>query len=273
MRLLKGGMLAAMLILIMAGCTGTTAQRGGNGQDTQRQTGTFDDWFHAVCMPGTFDASMRDPIMCSTVRGERGGFRGQVSAYEYESEAEMQSERKTWAVGFGYAICKGADGSVAVFSADVSGIGSSADANYVAAQAIEPLAKFGCVITMATASSPAQSPPASSTRPSSTIAAPTPHQTATDASPVPAATTQICRGTTEAICPAEQRYAEDLRGYGLWPPTRTLREFVNVGWGICGKLTTKSAGAVLEELFAQGHLTRTQIQILINIAQNRLCPP
>lgn len=258
MRSLWGGVLAAMLVLAVLGCTETTAQRGGNGQHTQRQTGTFDDWFNAVCMPGTYDPSMRDPIMCSTVRGERGGFRGQVSAYEYESETEMQSERKTWAVGFGYAICKG-DGSVAVFSADVSGIGSSSDANYVAGQAIEPLAQFGCVITMSTATSAAQPPPTSSPRPTSTAAAP----------PV---TTQTCKGTTEALCPAEQRYVQDLRAYDL-RPTRTLREFVDVGWGICAKLTTKSNGAILEELSAQGHLTPTQVQVLINIAQNRLCPP
>ncbi len=197
--------------------------------------------------------------MCSTVRGERGGFRGQITAYEYESEAEMQSERKTWAVGFGYAICRGTDGSVAVFSADVSGIGSRVDANYVAAQAIQPLEQFGCDITPPAAASMPRQAPTSSPRPSSTVAAP----------PAP---TQTCQGATEVLCPAEQRYVQDLRGYDL-RPTRTLREFVNVGWGICGELTTKSNGAILDELAAQGQLTRTQIQILINIAQNRLCPP
>ncbi len=259
MQSLRGGVLAVMLALTVVGCTGTTAQRAGNGQHVQdRQTGTFNDWLNAVCLPGTYDPSMRDPIMCSTVRGERGGFRGQISAYEYESEAEMQPERKTWAVGFGYAICKGADGSIAVFSADVSGIGSAGDANYVAAQAIQPLAQFGCAITPPAAASTSQQTP-TSPQPSSTVVAP------------PAAT-QTCNGATETLCLAEQRYVQDLRGYDL-RPTRTLREFVNVGWGICRMLTTKSNGAILDELSAQGQLTRTQIQILINIAQNRLCPP
>lgn len=74
------------------------------------------------------------------------------------------------------------------------------------------------------------------------------------------------------LTPYEQKYVADLAVYGL-RPTRTVREFVDIGWGVCRMLETKSNDEIIEELFQQGHLTRQQLQVIINIAQNRLCPP
>ncbi|MBY0288615.1 MAG: DUF732 domain-containing protein [Mycobacteriaceae bacterium] len=74
------------------------------------------------------------------------------------------------------------------------------------------------------------------------------------------------------IAPNEQKFVDDLATYNL-RPTRTVREFVDVGWGVCRMLETKSNGTIIDELYQQGHLSRQELQILINIAQNRLCPP
>lgn len=75
-----------------------------------------------------------------------------------------------------------------------------------------------------------------------------------------------------AIAANEQKFVDDLATYDL-RPTRTVREFVNMGWGVCRMLETKSNGAIIDELYQQGYLSRQQLQIIINISQNRLCPP
>lgn len=54
---------------------------------------------------------------------------------------------------------------------------------------------------------------------------------------------------------------------------RRRQKFVDVGWDICDMLVHKPNGAIMDELYQQGKLHRTQIQVLINIAQNRLCRP
>lgn len=74
------------------------------------------------------------------------------------------------------------------------------------------------------------------------------------------------------IAPNEQKFVNDLATYDL-RPTRTVREFVDLGWGVCRMLETKSNGTIIEELYQQGNLSRQQLQILINISQNRLCHP
>lgn len=78
--------------------------------------------------------------------------------------------------------------------------------------------------------------------------------------------------TPTAIAPNEAKFVTDLATYDL-RPTRTVREFVDVGWGVCRMLETKSNGAVIDELYQQGNLSRQQLQIIINISQNRLCRP
>ncbi|WP_445170589.1 DUF732 domain-containing protein [Mycolicibacterium sp. Dal123E01] len=87
----------------------------------------------------------------------------------------------------------------------------------------------------------------------------------------PATSSQPGSSST-VVAPNEQKFVSDLAAYDL-RPTRTVREFVNLGWGICRMLQTKSNGAVIDDLYQQGNLSRQQLQILINVSQNRLCPP
>jgi hypothetical protein len=114
----------------------------------------MDDWVAAVCRPGGYDPTKTNPLICFG-NHESGGFRGELFAYQFVSPAEMQANRGRWDSGYPYATCASADGGVAAFISDVSGIGSQSTATDIAERDLEPLTKYGCTITHST---PHQSP-------------------------------------------------------------------------------------------------------------------
>ena len=158
----------AVVSLIAGGCAGTSSRTPPDDDDSAAATGTFDDWVDAVCpQEFRYERTSNPVIICNGYATGSDGFKSQIQVFDYRSQADMQATRKLWDGEFGYATCRAEGQGVAVFKADVSGIGSRSAATEVAQRGIEPLAEFGCSIRPAGSAyqpipqTPTQSPTAS----------------------------------------------------------------------------------------------------------------
>jgi hypothetical protein len=264
---------AAPVVAILVGVVVAVVPSGGSGGTStgSGSTGSIDDWVASVCQSGSHGSLAEDPMICNG-HPERGGFKTLIFVYQFSSEADMRAHRERWSRPYSYATCTSSDG-VAVFVADVSGFGSNSSAVELTAQSLQPLKEFGCTINQAGSAQPsATAQPTTSYQPAPMT--PSPPQAGTGSTTGQSPTGGACGGDVngDGLCPNEQQYVDDLRTYDL-KPTRSLREFVDLGWGVCQMLRTKSNADVIDELHQQGNLSRQQLQIIINIAQDRLCHP
>ena len=140
----------AVVAVVVSGCAGTSSRPSSGGGDSDVSTGTFDDWVDAVCPPAfRYERTSNPVIICNGYATGNDGFKSQIQVFDYRSHSDMHANRKLWDGEFGYATCIGAGNRIAVFKADVSGIGSRSAADEVAARGIQPLTEFGCSIRSA----------------------------------------------------------------------------------------------------------------------------
>ncbi len=80
-------------------------------------------------------------------------------------------------------------------------------------------------------------------------------------------------GGTSSLSVAEQKYVNDLvKTYGFKTKTGSVQDIVKVGWAICKGLESMSNDEVISALYEQtDYLSPQELQIIVNVAQNRLC--